>query len=248
MPLTSTRPTRELPPSEEGLRLHGRGPVRRPLAAIASLLLVVVSVATFVSLYSHAGSRVSVLAVAHDVALGQIIEAKDIATAKISASSGLATIPARDIADAVGHRAGVALKKGTLLAFGELGPVPLPAGRAVVGVATKAGELPAEGVSPGESVEVIVTDPAGAGQAADALGAGDGGGSTAAATPSGSDGPPTALGSVVIPDATVTAVADDSSGGDAVVVSVVVAQGVAPIVASASAAGQAAIVVVGTGS
>ena len=161
MPSTLKRQSVGSPSADDPLRLHSRTYVRRPLVAVASLLLVVVSVAVFANLYAHAGGRVSVLAVAHDVALGQVIEADDVATARISVSSGLSTIPAREVGDVVGQRAEVDLERGTLLAFDELGGRALPSGKAIVGVATKLGELPAEGVTPGESVEVVLTDPAG---------------------------------------------------------------------------------------
>ena len=250
MPLTRTHPRRAPAPVEDVVRFQGSTHARRPLVVVASLVLMAISVAVFAGVYAHAGSRVSVLAVAHDVALGQIITSSDVVTTRVSVSSGLATIPAADLARVVGHQAGVALEKGTLLAFGEVGGVALPPDGAIVGVATKVGELPAEGVAPGESVEVVLIDPTGIGSGATQ---GDGsdvdsgnGDATPGASVSGApDGSPTDLGSVVVPVATVTGVADDASSDGTVIVSVLVSKDLAPVVAAASAEGDAAIVVVG---
>jgi len=210
--------------------------------AIGSLALVTVCIAIFTSVYLHAGNRVAVLVLAHEVQQGHTIDRGDLAVVRIAFSAGIAPITADQASQVVGRTAAVSLLRGTLLSATELashrGPVR---GDAVVGVATKAGQLPAGGVAVGDTVDVILT------------------GSPATLTGGVSDGsvgtssPPAPgqleIGGVLASNATVTGVAGPaSSSPDTIVISVLIPTTMAPLVASASAAGQAALVLVGSSS
>jgi SAF domain len=236
--LTRVRSNRHATPP--ALRFRGSSHRRRPTIAVASLALVTLCVAIFTSLYLHAGNRVAVLAVAHDVPQGHIVTSDDLAVVSISISAGLSPVSARDASRVVGRRAAVSILRGTLLSLKDLAVVSGPArGRAVVGVATKAGQLPAGGVSTGDTVDVILT-----GSPATLAG-----GSAGPVATSGSIAGTLELGGVLASNATVTGVAAPSpSSPDTIVVSVLVPSSVAPLVASASAAGQAALVLVGPSS
>jgi hypothetical protein len=114
-------------------------------------------------------------------------------------------------------------------------------GKDVVGVATKAGQLPAGGVAVGDTVDVILT-----GSPATLTGGADDG-----TVDTGSSAAPGQLeiGGVLAPNATVTGVAGPTdSSPDTIVISVLIPSAMAPLVASASAAGQAALVLVGPSS
>jgi len=233
--LTRTRPARV--PDASDLRLEPRSRRRRPLLALSSALLVAVCVAVFTNLYLRAGHQVSVLAIARPVEQGQAISSDDLAIVRVSLSPGVAVVPANEENSVVGHRVSVAIGSGSLLTpsdlVGEPSPPPIDA---IVGVALKPSQLPAAGVSSGETVDIVMTGVPGSPYSA------SGNGVAEQPTASAVSGP----GTILAPDVHVSEVALPSaaSGSDTVVVSLVVPRVLAPIVASASAAGQAALVVV----
>jgi len=212
------------------------------MVAIGSIALVTVCIAIFTSVYLHVGDRVAVLALQHDVQQGHAISRGDLAVVRIAFSGGIAPIAATDVNEVVGRRAAVSLLRGTLLSASELvshlGP---ERGKAVVGVATKAGQLPAGGVAVGDTVDVILT-----GSPATLTG---GASSGSAAASSSAAAVPLEVGGVLASNATVTGVnGPTSSSPDTIVISVLIPTEMAPLVASASAAGQAALVLVGPSS
>ncbi|MHB8328478.1 MAG: SAF domain-containing protein [Acidimicrobiales bacterium] len=198
--------------------------------------------ALFVSAYLKAGHQVSVLAVARAVPEGAVLHTTDLAVARISASRGILPIPVADAAAVVGRRAAVSLVPGGLLTLGDLSDAPtLPEGEAIVGVAAKSSQLPASGVVPGETVDVVLTGLPGSPAVIV--------GGSASSTPSSSGSVqsllPTLAGTVLAPDVTVAGVGlQTSTNTDTTNVSLLVPLALAPVVASASAAGQVALVVV----
>jgi hypothetical protein len=222
------------------MRFHATRPPRRPLLAIGSLVLVVVSAAGFSSLYAHAGGRVAVVAVARAVPAGATIEARDLTIAQVTLAPSLHAVGAGYLPRIIGQRAVYPLVTGTLLVPSDVAHGPgLAPGQAVVGVATKPGQLPAMGVKSGDTVAVILTT-----QPGEAI---TGIGSTQSNAPNLNVGA-TAQGTVLAPRATVRDVLVESSANGAsdgtIIVSVVVPASLAPAIASASAASQAALVLV----
>jgi len=218
---------------------------RRPALAVGSLALVVACVAVFVSLYMRAGDETSVLAMARAVPEGAILQANDLTVARISTTARIATLPAADGAAVIGRRAAEMLEPNTLLASDELVTnFAPPTGDAIVGIAAKEGQLPASGVVPGESVDVVLTGLPGAPSSTGAITDPTSGGSGATGTEA--DVP----GTILVPDARVLEVfpSSSSSGSDGVVVSLLTPSTAAPLVASAAAADQVALVVVAPGS
>jgi hypothetical protein len=242
MSTTLTRPQSDRQSSVEALRFRGNSHRRRPVVAIASLALVTCCVAIFTSVYLHAGNRVAILAVARNVPQGHTITSGDLDVVRLSFSAGLSPVSADDAYRVIGRTAAVSLLRGTLISLTELtGHGGLQPGQAIVGVATKVGQLPAGGVTDGDTVDVILTGS----PATLTGGASDG----PASSSTSATGPELEIGGVLAPDATVTGVAPPaSSSPDTTVVSVVIPSSMAPLVASASAAGQAALVLVGPSS
>ena len=241
MSTTLTRSRSDRPLAPDGLRFHGSRHRRRPTVAIASFVLMTSCVAIFTTVYLHAGNRVAVIAVAHDVQEGQALRANDLVVVSVSTSAHLSPIPARYLGRVIGRRTAVALRPGTLLSLNQLAGSTDPArGKAVVGVATKVGQLPAGGVATGDTVDVILTgSPATLG----------GGAPVGTAATNGSATGQVEIGGVLAPGVKVTAVANPTaSNPDTIVVSVSVPSELAPLVASASAAGQVALVLVGPSS
>jgi len=237
MTMSLTRPRTKGANSEE-LRLEVTRTRRRPWLAVGSLALIATCTAAFTSLYLKSGHQAQVLVVTRPVLQGATITSDDLAVARLSFSRALAPIAATDIGQVVGQHAAVALVPGTLLTRAELvASAAPPNGVAVVGVAAKSSQLPAGGVVPGETVDVVLTGPPGAVAAVS-----QGNGATADPGVQGSVSP----GTLLVPDVVVSEVtsAPGSSGTDVVVVSLLVPSAQAPTVANASAAGQAALVVV----
>jgi hypothetical protein len=132
-----------------------------PHLVIGALLVVACAVGFAVA----AGSidhRASVLALARNVTVGQRLTSADVRSVRVSTEDGVATIPASQIGTVVGDIVAVSLPTGALLTRGELGPVNLPAGQAVVAVAVKSGQAP-PGLAAGEHVELIPTAAGGSG-------------------------------------------------------------------------------------
>ena len=218
-------------------RFLGNGYRRRPILAVASVVLVTSCVAVFTSAYLHAGKKVAVLAIAHNVPQGQPITKNDLTVVDAAFSRGFVPIPAQDASRVVGQTAAVSLLRGTLVTQAELADRGEPPnGSAIVGVATKVGQLPAGGVVDGDTVDVVLT-----GSLSTLTDGSSDDGSSAASVPAGA----VEVGGVLAHDATVTDVTQPtSSDPDTVVVSVSIRSSLAPLVASASAAGQAALVLV----
>lgn len=160
------------PTAGQPLRTHQR---RRGTIAAGVLLTVIAALLVGV-LYSRAGGKIAVIVTARPVPVGHMISRADLTTAQIAAD----TIPAYadgHMAEVVGKTAAVGLVAGEIVAPAMLSANPtLPAGAAVVGVAVKPGQLPADGLASGDTVMVIVlpaTSPSepSAGSAAGAAGA-----------------------------------------------------------------------------
>jgi hypothetical protein len=227
-------------PTGDTLRLSIRRPQRRPLLAIGSLALVIVCVAAFLSLYAHAGDRTSVLVVARSVPAGQDITAGDLAIVRVSLSPGVSVISAASLDQIMGRRAAVPLAPGDLLSSSDIANrAVLPPGDAIVGIAAKPGQMPANGVEPGDTVDVVLTAVSGVSQSV------VGGSGVAGGTPTSDEGLP---GSVLARSATVTDVSTGVSSDGTSVVSVLVSSAVAPAIASASTSGSVALVLVDPGS
>lgn len=122
--------------------------------ALAMMLIAGLSLA-FLLLYTSAGDRHDVLAVARPVAAGSVITAADLTEARVSVDPSLRPIPVSRQSEVVGRAAAVDLVPGTLLTRGHLadGPV-VRTGRDVVGLALKAGQLP-QGVRAGDRVLLV---------------------------------------------------------------------------------------------
>ncbi len=249
MSTTLARPRVQSGRRDPGLRLEPVGHGRRPALAVGSLALVMTCVAVFISVYLRAGDQMSVLAIARSVPEGQVVRADDLKAVRISAGTTIATVPAAAASAVVGRRAAEALEPDTLLGTNELMTrFSPPSGESIVGVAAKDGQLPASGVAPGETVDVILTGQAGQQDAS--IGSAATGAQSVSSGAGTAAGEPLVAGTVLVSGATVleTATSPASSGSNDVDVSLLTPSPLAPIVASASAAGEIALVVVAPGS
>jgi hypothetical protein len=138
---------------------------RRPGYTALGLLLVVGLAGVFGYLYSTAGSKVPVVVVQMTVPVGGVIERSDLSLVEVAGD--LTAIAGANLDSVVGQRAAVGLLPGTVLQRSMLtGVDPTPPGLVQVGVAVKGGQIPADGVSPGDTVQVLRLLAAGTGDAA----------------------------------------------------------------------------------
>ena len=128
---------------------------RLPLTAVA-VVVAVVGAVVFAGLLSSTNERSEVLAVARPVAVGERIDAADLAVAEVSASKALRPVPAAERARIVGRRAAVGLVPGALLTADAVatGPV-LDPGKATVGLSLKPGRFPL-GIAKGQRVLLVL--------------------------------------------------------------------------------------------
>jgi Flp pilus assembly protein CpaB len=203
------------------------------MMVVASAMAVFASIAAFAAIYSSSDRTSAVLVVTESIQQGQHFSGSDLGEANVSISSGVNPILVADASELAGKRAAVTIPAGSLLVPSDVtGSPQIPAGEAVVGLALKPGQLPSNGVEPGDQVMIVQTASPG----------------TPVTSPLPSDasgGASVATTGILVPQATVfdTAVPPvNSSSGATALVSVEVATTLASAVSTASAAGQVSLV------
>lgn len=136
---------------------------RRPGYVALAVMLIALLSAGGAWLYVQAGQKTPVVVMAREVPAGHVIERTDLST--VSVAGAITAIGGENLDSVVGQTAAVQLLPGTLLQRSMVSSTgPLEAGTAAVGVALKSGQLPADGVDPGDTVAVLrVPTAAGAG-------------------------------------------------------------------------------------
>ena len=152
-----------VPEVKTGSRLPVSPRSRRPLKVLASLVVVLASIAAFAHIYASANRQTDVLTVTQTIQQGQQLTATDLGQASVSISGGVTPIPLSDASQLQGKRAAVTIPAGSLLTVGDITAAqPIAAGYAVVGMALKAGQLPSAGVASGDQVMIVQTASPGA--------------------------------------------------------------------------------------
>jgi hypothetical protein len=191
------------------------------------------SIALFATIYSSADHRVPVLVATTTIRQGQRLSGIQLGTVDVAASAGLSTIPLADASQLSGTWAAVTIPMGSLISPRDVtSSRPLASGSAVVGLSLKDGQLPSNGVEPGDQVMVVQT--LSVGSVIPATG-----------TTGGPDSDATMSSGVLVAQATVyeaTFPPSSSGSGAAELVSVEVPSTVAAEVASASSASQVSLV------
>ncbi len=138
--------------------------------ALAVVLIIGLAVA-FGWFYQSSGAKAPVVVVIAPVAAGHPVLRQDLST--IDVSGGVVAVAGDHMDSVLGQIATVDLLPNTLLQRSMVTSADtLPSGDAQVGVALKGGQVPAEGLSPGDSVEIVALPDkgaAGAGQSAAVL-------------------------------------------------------------------------------
>ena len=212
---TNAAPGRVRPvaPSRAGVALPTRQ--RRPGWTALALTLVVAFGAVGAWLYASAGSKTAVVVVVREVPAGHVIARTDVST--VAVAGAVTAIAGERLDSVVGQTATVHLLPNMLLQRSMVSAEPgLTAGQAQVGVAVRSGQIPADGLSPGDAVTVV-------------------------ALPA-PDAPKTTTAAVLVERAEVFAVREDPAQAGGTLLTLVVPIDRAVAVAAASGAGRAAVI------
>jgi hypothetical protein len=192
---------------------------RRPGYIALAVALIVGLAAVGAYLYTQAGSKTPVVVVINRVAVGHVIERSDLSTASVAGD--ITAIAGSNLDSVVGQTAAVTLLPHTLLQRSMVASAStLPAGKALVGVAVGPGQIPADGLNVGDTVEVI-------------------------SLPAKSTSGASTVGTILATAATVYASVDNPASQGGTVLTLQVASGAAPAIAAASNASSVALVRVG---
>jgi hypothetical protein len=195
---------------------------KRPGYAALAVVLIVGLAVLGAYFYSQAGKKVPVVVVTTDVPAGHKIQRSDLSTVQVAGN--VTAIGGASLNSVVGETAVVELLPNTLLQRSMVTSVPsLSSSDAQVGVAVSPGQIPANGLNPGDTVEVLE------------LPAKNAASSTAAV----------AAPSVLAATATVYGSRSDPSQSGGTLLTLVVPKSVAASIAAASNAGLIALIRVG---
>ncbi|MEE2050594.1 SAF domain-containing protein [Nocardiopsis tropica] len=125
---------------------------------VLGVLLVTTCALAGTALVQSMDDRASVLVVARDVPLGQVVVEEDLVSAQISADPAVETVAADQTDAVVGQTATTPLAVGELVTMSKLESAPLPeAGHQLVAIALRPSQLPAQGLRAGDVVQVVST-------------------------------------------------------------------------------------------
>lgn len=191
---------------------------RRPILTIAGVAVVALGGLISVWTYLGASDAHEVLAVRTTVERGDVIEAADLMTVRVTVDPALRPLPASQIDDVVGQRASFDLVAGGVVTAEQLTTTAIPAeGNSVVGLNLASTMLPAGQVRVGDTIRVVLTlDHVGGINEVE------------------SEAPDTVAAEVV-------GIASDPSSGNTIL-NVQVAESDAPVVADRAAAGKVAVI------
>lgn len=128
---------------------------RLPEMAIGVVLMVGFSLAA-VLWHMNATDKVPALALASNVARGEVIEPGDLRLVYVPSDEPIAHLPGAASSEVVGRVAVAALEEGTLLTRGHVvARASLGPDDGVIGLAMDPGQFPAPGLLPGDLVNVV---------------------------------------------------------------------------------------------
>ncbi len=134
---------------------------RKPGYIALAVILIIGLAAAFGWFYQSSGAKAPVVVVIAPVAAGHPVLRQDLST--IDVSGGVVAVAGDHMDSVLGQIATVDLLPNTLLQRSMVTSADtLPSGDAQVGVALKGGQVPAEGLSPGDSVEIVALPDKGA--------------------------------------------------------------------------------------
>lgn len=142
--------------ASQAARVGAPLPIRqkRPGYAALAVVLIVGLAAVGAYFYSQAGKKTPVVVVTTDVPVGHKIQRSDLSTVQVA--GGVTAIGGANLSSVVGETAVVELLPNTLLQRSMVTSAPaVNSSDAQVGVAVTPGQIPADGLNPGDTVEVL---------------------------------------------------------------------------------------------
>ncbi|MGV9268108.1 SAF domain-containing protein [Kitasatospora sp. NPDC003701] len=131
---------------------------RRPALVAVGVALAAVGGLASAFLVNQAGERSQVIAVARDIPAGKVITVDDLRSATMVADPALHPVPVGRSHDILGKTAAGDLPAGSLVTDASVrSGQPLRAGKDLVGVLAKPGQLPAQALQAGDEVLVVST-------------------------------------------------------------------------------------------
>lgn len=129
---------------------------RRPGIIALSLALIAAGGAGVAVLLLQVGHRTDVVTVVRDVQVSQVLTENDLGTASLALDPAVKAVHAVDRESVVGKRAAVELKPGTLLAPAQVTTDSLvKPGEQLVPVGLDPKQVPATGLVPGQTVQLV---------------------------------------------------------------------------------------------
>ena len=136
-------------------RLRGMKRRRSLPHLLLGVLLVLACAAAFLVVSLNSGNRVTVLALARPLAVGQVLATQDLKQVNVAVDAGVSVVDASQAASVVGKTMSASLPAGALLTLDAVSGAGVPqAGQAIAALSLKAGQFPVE-VSPGSHVSVV---------------------------------------------------------------------------------------------
>lgn len=137
---------------------------RKPALAALAVLLILLGALGATTLVLRAGDRIEVIKVTQDIEPGESVNKDNITSVMVAADNGVNYVKWDQRSQLMKLKARTAIYKGTVVVgqmFAE--GSTLPAGKAVVGVALKEGQYPAD-IKNGDTVAVYNVDTSGSGK------------------------------------------------------------------------------------
>lgn len=133
---------------------------RRPLVAVASLLLVILGAVGAAWAFLSVGNTVDALAARVAIQRGQQLSADQFVTVRINPDPQLQYLSPEALDELDGQRAAHDIAAGTLVGPGASSSAAIPAaGRTVIGMSLPPGAEPGIALMAGDRVRVILTEP-----------------------------------------------------------------------------------------
>ena len=132
---------------------------RRQLPWVALGLTVTLTAAIIFALWaSSLSNRTAVAVASRDIPTGSSIKIDDLRAVELASGQGAGFVPMTDLEAVIGRTVRAAIPEGAILHPDLLSTSsPIDQGMAVVGAVLHPGEYPIAGLSPGQSVGVVVT-------------------------------------------------------------------------------------------
>lgn len=146
-------PKRSAPVTRVGTPLPVRE--KRPAYVALAVVLIVGCAAVGAYLYTQAGKKTPVVEAANHIAAGHVIHRSDLTT--VDVAGAVTAVGGASLSSLVGQTAAVELLPHTLLQRAMVTNAPqLNSSQAQVGVEVKPGQVPADGLNVGDTVEVLL--------------------------------------------------------------------------------------------